>query len=192
MCRSKKQMRREDRRFGLPSAGRIPKSPRMTPDQRHSLIKKILFLLVLLSTGTGAWLYQKPKKSVGVQIPINKPEVKEAPASRVAAVPLRIVHHQLRDDPASKQLGENVDRIQKKYGNQVIVRHEEIQPVKPEKGKTPPTHVVMFLGNQKVFEFQGLWTFTKLEYKVEELLYRIARVDKDWRPAVPGMTPTPR
>lgn len=172
----------------MPWEGRIHNSPRMTHEQRCSLIKGILILLVILATGTGVWLYDKPKSLAG-KVQIANPQPVVTSPAKPAAMPLKIVHRELPGDPVSRQLGEDVDRIQKKYGHQVIVTHEEIQPGERKNGKAVPTHVVMFLGNEKVFESQGVWPFAKLEHKVEEFLYRIARVGKDWRPTVPGMTP---
>ena len=44
-------------------------------------------------------------------------------------------------------------------------------------------------GTGKVCEFQGPWTQAQVEFKVEEILRRLRRVGKDWRPPVPGMNP---
>jgi hypothetical protein len=48
---------------------------------------------------------------------------------------------------------------------------------------------VFVAGDQKTYEFQGLWAYPKIEFKVEEILRGLKRVGKDWLPEVKGMQP---
>jgi len=47
----------------------------------------------------------------------------------------------------------------------------------------------MMAGEVRACKFQGLWTQSQVERKVEEILRGLKRVDKDWRPDVKGMQP---
>ena len=53
-------------------------------------------------------------------------------------------------------------------------------------------YVMMIAGKENVFQFQGLWSYPKVEKKVEEVIFGLRRVGKDWRPVVPGMSPKSR
>jgi hypothetical protein len=47
----------------------------------------------------------------------------------------------------------------------------------------------MNLVKKKEFEFQGLWSQSQVERKIDEILGGLKRVGADWRPPVPGMQP---
>jgi hypothetical protein len=157
----------------------------MTHEERASLIKKLLFPGVVVAIVAGVWLYPKPGG-----------EASENPAPQVVTQSpedgLAIIHYHLPDDPASEQLADILNRVQKKYGKLVIIsrvdstRHPELAKAH---GVTKPPHVIIISGREKAFEFQGLWSQAKVELKVDEILRGLKRVGKDWRPAVPGMTP---
>ncbi|MBC8002631.1 MAG: hypothetical protein H7X97_08595 [Opitutaceae bacterium] len=105
---------------------------------------------------------------------------------------ITIVHCHLPGDPASEQLADIFNLIKKKYGRQVDVIRAgfKSQPENtPGQAAMKLPHVIMITGSEKVFEFQGLWTQAKVEKKVDELLFGLRRVDKNWRPVVPGMKP---
>jgi hypothetical protein len=53
-------------------------------------------------------------------------------------------------------------------------------------------YVMMIVGKENAFHFQGPWNYAGAEKKVEELMFGVRRIDKDWRPTVPGMTPKSR
>jgi hypothetical protein len=154
----------------------------MTHDERATLIKRIFMLLLFAAVVAGVWFYPKPAAKVA--------EEKAVTASPENG--LLIVLHDLPGDPASEQMAEILKRVQTKYGKQVIVsvvdfkRHPEASKAQ---GVTKPPHVVIISGTEKVFDFQGVWTQAKVEYKVDEILRGLKRVGKDWRPPVPGMTP---
>lgn len=103
-----------------------------------------------------------------------------------------IIHCHLPGDPASEQLADTFNQIQKKYGKLVTVTRVGFatQPKdwQAQKGVTLP-YVMMIAGTENVFQFQGLWSYAKVEKKVEEVIFGLRRVGKDWRPAVPGMKP---
>lgn len=103
-----------------------------------------------------------------------------------------IIHCHLPGDPASEQLADHLNQIRKKYGKLVTVTRVGFttQPKdwQAQKGVTLP-YVMMIAGTENVFQFQGLWSYAKLEKKVEEVIHGVRRVGKDWRPVVPGMKP---
>lgn len=103
-----------------------------------------------------------------------------------------IVHCHLPGDPASEQLADIFNTVQRKYGKLVSVIRVGF-PAQPadwqaRKGIKLP-YVMMIVGTENAFQFQGLWPLPKVEKKVEELIFGVRRVGKDWRPVVPGMTP---
>lgn len=106
-----------------------------------------------------------------------------------------IVHYHLPGDPASEQLADVFNAIQKKYGALVkVVRIGfTAQPVDTPTAKaiTLP-FVVMIVGTENVFQFQGLWPLARVDKKVQELVFGVRPMSKDWRPPVSGMTPKSR
>jgi len=106
---------------------------------------------------------------------------------------LAIVHFHRPGDPASDQLVDILDFIRKKHGRRVLVVRIGFKghPVGlTAQGVTKLPHIMMIVGTKKVFEFQGLWSQQRVDQKVTEILHGLLkRVGKDWRPAVPGMTP---
>lgn len=155
----------------------------MTHEERASFIKKIFMPLLLAAIAAGVWFYPKTGAKV-------------SPEKAVTSSPengLLIVLHHLAGDRESDQMAGILGRVRTKYGAQVIVSQVDfkLQPeVSKAQGVTKPPHVVIISGTQKVFEFQGLWSQAKVEYKVDEILRGLKRVGKDWRPAVPGMKAT--
>jgi hypothetical protein len=158
----------------------------MTHEERASLIKKILFLGVVIAIAAGVWIYQKPV-AAPPQVKAEEKVVTESPENGLA-----IIHYHLPGDPASEQLADILNRIQRKYGKLVIISRADFK-LHPEAAKadgvTRPPHVIMISGKEKAFEFQGLWSQARVEQKVDEILRGLKRVGKDWRPVVPGMTP---
>ena len=155
----------------------------MTHDERASLIKKIFMPLLIAVIGAGVWFYPKPEAKVAVEKTLTT-----SPENG-----LLIVLHRLPGDPASEQMAGILDKVQTKYGKQVVVSSVDTKlhpEVSKAQGVTQPPHVVIVAGTEKVFEFQGLWTQAKVEYKVDQILRGLKSVGKDWRPPVPGMKPT--
>lgn len=147
----------------------------MSHDSVAKLIKRIFFLLLVGAIAAGVWFYPKPKAPVI-----------EAPQNGVA-----LILYYLPGEPASQQLSAILDKVQKKYGKQMTVSKMDFKK-NPEtakkEGVTQTPHVAIIFGKEKVFEFEGLLTQEQVETKVEEVLHGLKRIDKDWRPAVPGMT----
>lgn len=105
---------------------------------------------------------------------------------------LAIIHHHLPGDPASEQLADILNKVQKKFGKLVIISRVDFKAhpeIAKAHGVTKPPHVIIISGKEKVFEFQGLWSQAQVEQKVDEILRALKRMTKDWRPAVPGMKP---
>ncbi len=157
----------------------------MTHEERASLIKRILFVGVVIAFAAGVWLYQKP-----VAAATKKPENQVVTLSPEKG--LAIIHHHRPGDPASEQLADILNKVQKKYGKLVVISRVDFTS-HPELAKahgvTKPPHVIIISGKEKVFEFQGLWSQAQVELRVDEILRGLMRVGKDWRPTVPGMTP---
>ena len=153
----------------------------MTHEERAKLIKRIFMPLLIVAIVAGVWFYPKPVAKVSAEQVVTSPENG-----------LLIILHHLPGDPSSEQMAEVLNRVQTKYGKQVIVSHVDFKlnpEVSKAQGVTQPPHVVIIAGTEKVFDFQGAWTQVKVEFKVEEILRGLKRVGKDWRPPVPGMKP---
>jgi hypothetical protein len=153
----------------------------MTHEERAKLIKRIFMPLLIVAIVAGVWFYPKPTAKVSAEQVVISPENG-----------LLIVLHRLPGDPASDQMAEILNRVQTKYGKQIIVSQVDFKlnpDVSKAQGVTQPPHVVIIAGTEKVFDFQGSWTQAKVEFKVEEILRGLKRVGKDWRPPVPGMKP---
>ena len=105
-----------------------------------------------------------------------------------------IIHCHLPGDPASEQLADTFNLIQKKYGKLVAVTRVgfQAQPTDWQAQGTKLPYVMMIAGKENVFQFQGLWSYSQVEKKVEEVIFGLRRVGKDWRPVVPGMSPKSR
>ena len=106
-----------------------------------------------------------------------------------------ILHCHVPGNPESEQIADILNRVARKYGAQVQVVRADIiacpELVKIEKVTKPPK-VVMMVDNLRACKFQGLWTQAQIERKVDELLYGIKRVGKNWLPEVKGMQPASR
>ena len=106
---------------------------------------------------------------------------------------LEIIHFHLPGNPESEQIADSLNKIEEKYGGQVLVTRVDIN-AEPELAKaekvTKPPKVVMMAGTIRASKFQGVWTQAQIERKVEEILRGLKRMGKDWRPDVQGMQPS--
>jgi hypothetical protein len=168
----------------------------MASEQQSALIKRILFFLLLVVIGLAVWFYPRSKgedleKKAKKKITSGAEEVPIRESLRQGN-PVTIIHFHLPGDPASEQLADIFNAIQKKYGRLVTVNRAGFQ-VQPEdwrvQKKIKLPYVMMIVGKENAFHFQGSWNYASAEKKVEELIFGVRRVDKDWRPTVPGMTP---
>ena len=119
-----------------------------------------------------------------------KPHVTPGPAAPHPGTRLLIYHHHLPGDPTSDQVTDLLHQVQKRYGPMVEVTRIDFlkqREISQAQKITRPPHVVMMVGTEKLYEFQGLLPEPQLNRKVEELLAGLQRVGKDWRPPVPGM-----
>jgi hypothetical protein len=146
---------------------------------------------------------KKPAASPPSQLPIIHHQISDDPdGKRLDALLQSIVspengvaiaHLHCPGDPDSEQLVGIYDSVRKKYGRLVLVvriSYAGYTMGLRAQGVTKLPHTVMISGNQKVFEFQGLWSQIKIEQLVDNILHGLLkRVNKDWRPAVPGMQP---
>jgi hypothetical protein len=106
-----------------------------------------------------------------------------------------IVHYHLPGDPSSEQLADVFNAIQKKYGPLVKVVRIGFPAQTSDKPTTRAIKlpfVVMIVGTENVFQFQGLWPLAQVDKKVQELVFGVRPMNKDWRPPVSGMTPKSR
>lgn len=153
----------------------------MTHEQRASLIRKLLFLLLAAIVVAAVWLYPKPvEKKVAPQA--------EAPMEDA----LEINNYHLPGDANCEKLADILNKVQKKYGRLVVVKRIDVK-AHPElavaQGVKKVPYVIIVASKQKVFEFEGQWSQEQVERKVEEILRGLKRVGKDWRPTVAGMKP---
>lgn len=152
----------------------------MTHEERASRIKKVFFVGLVLAIVAGVWFYPKPAAEAPVEAVVS-------PENGLA-----LVHYHLPGDPASEQLADILNKVQRKYGKLVIVSRVDIK-LQPQaakaQGVSRAPHVIIIAGKQKVFEFQGLWSQPQVEQKIDEILRGLKRMGKDWRPPVSGMKP---
>lgn len=126
--------------------------------------------------------------------PTPKPEPKAVASQEEAKHDLEIIHFHLPQNPESEQIADSLNKIAKKYGEQILVTRVDIN-AEPERAKaekvTKPPKVVMMAGTVRACRFQGVWTEAQIERKVEEILRGLKRVGKDWRPDVAGLENAP-
>lgn len=153
----------------------------MTNEQRAAWIKRIFILLLTLGVVVGVWLYPKDGPEEEVALPPVPTEYD-----------LEVVHYHLPKNRESISLAESLNHIARKYDKIVLVTRVDVL-AKPEIAETNkitnPPQVVMRIGEDKVFEFQGLWLQPEIERKIDELLRGLERMTKGWRPKVKGMQP---
>lgn len=142
-------------------------------------------MVLAASIGAGVYFFPASKGNQGGS-------KKEATKSEVPDKRLLVVHHHLPGDPASEQIADILNQIEKKYDQYLVVNRVDFKQ-SPElakaQGVTKPPHVIVFSGKDKIYEFQGPATEVQVERKIEEILRGLKRIDKNWRPPVPGMKP---
>lgn len=145
------------------------------------MIKRIFLLVVTLGVVAGVFLWPKPK-------PPEQPKAEVVPEDA-----LEIVLHYQPGGTGSEQMVTILDKAVAKYGGKQVHLTKVDAKTHPEVSKSQGVkklpHVIFNAKKSKVFEFQGNWSQAQVEFKVEEILRGLKRVDKDWRPPVPGMTP---
>lgn len=105
-----------------------------------------------------------------------------------------LIHYHVPGNPGSEQMADILNHIARRYDKQVRVIRVDItacqEAAKAEMITTPPK-VVFLAGTARACDFdgRGLWTHSKIQQKVDELLHGLERVGKDWRPQVKGMQP---
>lgn len=157
--------------------------PAMTHEERAKWIVRILVLMLAGGVVAGAWVYQRKDKAQAVV----KEEMEEAPKE----IDLTIYHFHEPGNPDSEALADHYNELTRKYGQVLVVNRIDIV-ARPLDGarerveKAPKT--VMAARGQRVFEFDGLWPYFRIEAKVDEILRGLERMSDDWRPKVNGMT----
>ncbi|MGL4401701.1 MAG: hypothetical protein ACRCXD_17710 [Luteolibacter sp.] len=191
----------------------------MASDRRFHVLQKIVGVLLFIATVVAVWYFEPEKILREVRkiaekrqiVPVGNKHI--AAASPGGSAPDRrtvepvgstsknavsqgkfvtILHCHLPGNPASEQMADVFNAIQKKYPMhlKVIRAGFPAQPVdwQKQRGISLP-YVIMIVDSEKAFQFQGLMPLSKVEKKVEELIFGVRRVGKDWRPVVPGMMP---
>jgi hypothetical protein len=151
----------------------------MTHEERAIWIRRGIILFVSIGVLLGVWLF-----------PEKKPEPKPVAAAAEAKHLIEILHFHLPGNPESELIADHLNKIQTKYGEQILVTRVDVQK-EPERAKaekvTKPPKVVMMAGTVRACKFQGVWTQIQIERKVDEILHGLKRMGKDWRPDVQGM-----
>lgn len=190
----------------------------MASDRRFNLLQKIVGFLLFVAIIIAVWYFEpeeilreikKAAEKRQIMQGGNRPFVAANPSgsapdrrpgepggpSGKAAIQgefVTILHCHLPGNSSSEQMADVFNAIQKKYAMHVKVIRAGFpaQPVdwQKQRGISLP-YVIMIVGSEKAFQFQGLMPLSQVEKKVEELIFGVRRVGKDWRPVVPGMTP---
>jgi|GEM_PF-3422540 len=188
----------------------------MTHHQRARLVKYVFWLGLLGGLGFAAWNVSRSSEKVQEEVVDEKPVVpveikgkgnanlrianglarkRLAEVLKTLVSPdfgIAVVHCHLPGDPESDQLVEVFNRVQKKYGQVITISRVEFksQPEnEPGQEFLKLPLVKMIVGKEQVFQFQGFWNQAKVEHQMDLILFGLKGVKKDWRPAVPGMTP---
>lgn len=153
----------------------------MTHAERASWIRRIFSLFLAGGIAAGVWFYPKAKNPA-----------ESGKAETAVKYDLEVFHYHLPGHSESEQLAEILNKVEKKYGQVLVVNRVDITE-HPElavaEKVTKPPKVVMMTGEVRACKFQGLWTQVQIERKIDEILRGLKRVDKDWRPEVRGMQP---
>ena len=190
----------------------------MASERHVTLVQKLIGLLLFIAVIVAAWYFEpekllraakkeaekrqiipvgnKPPAGANIQAKApDRPPTEPERVTKPAASQYRrvtILHCHLPGNPASEQMADVFNSIQKKYGNLVTVIRAGFpaQPADWQKQKRISLpYVIMIVGSENAYQFQGLMPLPQVEKKVEELIFGVRRVGKDWRPDVPGMTP---
>ena len=157
---------------------------RMPNERRALLIKKIVWMLFTLGVAGGIYfLYQATRSNA---------DVVPSTTGAESLSKLVLTLHQSPGRPQSDQVAAALREIEKRYSQQVTLTTLDFNKL-PKDTKLPgngkPPYVVMEMGKQKVYEFSGYKESAQIRQKVDEILHGLERNGREWRPAVPGMTP---
>ena len=102
------------------------------------------------------------------------------------------IHFHTPNQPESENIADSLNRIAYKYCKQVLVVRVDVTSASggawaglENVSRTPD--VLMTAAKQRACRFQGVWPYLQIEKKVDQILFGLERVDKNWRPEVKGM-----
>ncbi len=150
----------------------------MTNEQRANWIRRGIILFVALVVVLGVWFF--PEKKVE----------KNAATADAEKHLVEVLHFHQPGLAESETLADTLNKVGKKYGEQVLITRIDIakDPARAKAEKvTQAPKVVMMAGEIRACKFQGLWTQAQIERKLDEILHGLKRMGKDWRPDVKGM-----
>ena len=121
-------------------------------------------------------------------------EIIAGAAKKRGGIVVGLIHYHVPGNPGSEQTADILNQIARRYGIQVKVIRVDITACKEAakaEAVTVPPKVVLMAGNTRACDYDGrdLWSYPKVQQKVDELLHGLERVGKDWRPQVKGMQP---
>jgi hypothetical protein len=121
-------------------------------------------------------------------------EILAQAAKKRGGIVVGLIHYHVPGNPGSEQTADILNHIARRYGIQVkVIRVNIIACKEAAKAETiaVPPKVVFMAGDTRACDYdgRGLWTYPRVQQKVDELLHGLERVGKDWRPAVKGMEP---
>ena len=132
--------------------------------------------------------------AAAILIPRWKPK-EDAAKSAAPPVPehlMEIVFYHKPGLPDSERMADVLNEITGKYGKQVLVTRVDLA-THPDRAAaeniTRPPKLVMLAGQSREYEHNGFMPRDQAEKKIDEILHKLKRVGKDWRPPVSGMQP---
>jgi len=133
--------------------------------------------------------------AAAILIPRWKPKEDASKAAEPPPAPehlMEILFYHKPGLPESERMAGVLNDIKGKYGKQVLVTRVDLT-VHPEQGAaekiTRPPKLVMMAGQSREYEHSGFMPRDQAEKKIDEILHKLKRVGKDWRPPVSGMQP---
>lgn len=149
----------------------------MTHEERASWIRSGVVTILLLVVAALAWFLPDFNR---------KPETETMKPQRLVAV-----LYQLPGSPESDALSAVMDHVEPRYAAVVEIQRVDVTREREKAvaaGVTKVPHVIVLNGQTPVGAFTGQLDQAQVEAKLNEILHGLKRVDKNWRPAVAGMS----
>lgn len=105
---------------------------------------------------------------------------------------IQAIHLHLPEDSGSREIARSLEEIRTSYPEHVFISTIDVsstpQKLKDWRVSRAPAIVFQTEG-ERLASLEEVWPKPRLTKKIEELVYGLIRVGKDWRPEVKGLEP---